>query len=178
MQNITATHINYHQICPRKLWLFSHAIQMEHTSDLVAEGKQIGENTYPQRPERYTEIELSFDIGQGRAGAAVKIDFYDAKNKVVHEIKKSSKIEDAHRAQVKFYLYALEKNGITGAKGILEYPKQRHTEGVELTDEDRILIPKWITDIQSIVEKETCPKVINKPVCKSCSYFEFCYADE
>ena len=65
MQNITATHINYHQICARKLWLFSHAIQMEHTSDLVAEGKLIGENTYMQRAERYTEIELSFDTEQG-----------------------------------------------------------------------------------------------------------------
>ena len=168
MPNITATHINYYHICHRKLWLFSNSITMEQTSDLVTEGKLIGESTYPQRAERYTEVEF-----QG-----VKIDFYDAKNKVVHEIKKSAKIEEAHRAQVKYYLWILEQNGIEGATGILEYPKQRHTEGVELTEEDRVLIPQWIDAITKIVENEQCPKVINKPVCKNCSYFDFCYADD
>ena len=168
MANITATYINYYHVCRRKLWLFSNSITMEHTSDLVTEGKLIGESTYPQRADRYTEVEFE----------GVKIDFYDAKNKVVHEIKKSSKIEEAHRAQVKYYLWVLENNGITGAKGVLEYPKQRHTEGVELTKEDRALIPEWLIDINKIVENEQCPKVINKPLCKNCSYFEFCYTDE
>ena len=168
MSNITATHVNYYHICHRKLWLFSNSITMEQTSDLVTEGKLIGEFTYPQRAERYTEVE--FD--------GVKIDFYDAKNKVVHEIKKSAKIEEAHRAQVKYYLWILERNGVEGVKGILEYPKQRHTEGVELGTEDRGLIEGWVRDIQKIIDAETCPKVINKPVCKNCSYCDFCYADE
>lgn len=56
MAIITATHVNYFHICRRKLWLFSNGIQMEHTSDLVSEGKLIGESTYPQRAERYTEV--------------------------------------------------------------------------------------------------------------------------
>ena len=166
MPHITATHVNYYHICPRKLWLFSNGINMEHTSDLVSEGKLIGESTYPQRAERYTEVEFE----------GVKIDYYDAKNKIVHEIKKSAKIEHAHRAQVKYYLWILEQNGVTGAKGVLEYPKQRHTEGVELTDEDRVQIPDWIAAIETLMAQETCPKVIDKPVCKNCSYFEYCYA--
>jgi CRISPR-associated exonuclease Cas4 len=177
MAIITATHVNYYHVCLRKLWLFSHAIQMEHTSDTVAEGKLIGDNTYPQRSEKYTEIELSADVSASTT-AVVKIDFYDAKNRVVHEIKKSSKIEDAHRAQVKFYLWVLEKNGIEGAKGILEYPKQRHTEGVELGVEDRGLIESWVEHINKIVAEDICPKVINKPMCKTCSYCDFCYVDE
>ena len=165
---ITATHINYLHVCHRKLWLFTNGINMEHTSDVVYEGKLIGENTYPQRPDKYTEVE--FD--------GIKIDFYDAKNKIVHEIKKSDKIEGAHRAQVKYYLWVLERNGIEGATGILEYPKQRHTEKVELTDEDRAKIPEWIAEIERIIASDNCPKVINKPICKTCSYFDFCYADE
>ncbi len=177
MAIITATHVNYYHVCLRKLWLFSHAIQMEHTSDTVAEGKLIGENTYLQRAERYTEIALSVDLKEGTT-AAIKIDFYDAKNKVVHEIKKSAKIEDAHRAQVKFYLWVLEKNGIEGATGILEYPKQRHTEGVELGADDRDRITRWVAEIHRIISSEVCPKVINKPMCKTCSYCDFCYADE
>lgn len=39
--NLTATHINYYHICKRKLWLFANGIQMEHTADLIAEGKQM-----------------------------------------------------------------------------------------------------------------------------------------
>ena len=168
MARITATHFNYFHICQRKLWLFSNGITMEHTSELVHEGKLIGESTYPQRSDTYTEVE--FD--------GVKIDFYDAKNKVVHEIKKSAKIESAHRAQVKYYLWVLEQNGIAGARGVLEYPKQRHTEGVELTDNDRLSIPDWIATIDRLVDADECPKVIDKPVCKNCSYYDFCYADE
>ena len=167
MPHITATLVNYYHLCQRKLWLHAHEIRMEHTSDSVTEGKLIGASTYPQRNKQYTEIELE----------GIKIDFYDAKNKVVHEIKKSAKIEAAHRAQVKYYLWVLEQNGITGATGILEYPKQRHTEGVELTDADRITIPTWIAAIDRVVADSVCPKVINKPMCKNCAYCAYCYAD-
>ena len=166
--HVTATLINIYHVCHRELWLHANEVCMEHTSDVVYEGKLIGENTYPQRPDKYTEVE--FD--------GIKIDFYDAKNKIVHEIKKSDKIEGAHRAQVKYYLWVLERNGIEGATGILEYPKQRHTEKVELTDEDRAKIPEWIAEIERIIASDNCPKVINKPICKTCSYCDFCYADE
>jgi CRISPR-associated exonuclease Cas4 len=46
----------------------------------------IHETAYPQRLERYEEISIS----------GCKIDFYDTKNKVVHEIKKSDKMENAY----------------------------------------------------------------------------------
>ena len=59
---------------------------MEHTSDLVFEGKLIHEISYPQRSERYEELEID----------GVKIDYYDAKNKIIHEIKKSDKVEETH----------------------------------------------------------------------------------
>lgn len=39
--NVTGTEFNYYHICRRKLWLFSHGIQMEHTSDNVLIGKLI-----------------------------------------------------------------------------------------------------------------------------------------
>ncbi|MBK8518999.1 MAG: CRISPR-associated protein Cas4 [Saprospiraceae bacterium] len=162
---ITATHINYYHICHRKLWLFAHGINMEHTSDTVTEGKLIGENTYTDRAAKYTELQLE----------GVKIDYYDAKNKVVHEIKKSDKMEAAHEAQVKYYLYKLKQYGIDGATGVLEYPTLRHTSQIVLTDEDIEAIQQWETDILSIITHEDMPPVINTPVCKRCSYYEFCY---
>jgi CRISPR-associated exonuclease Cas4 len=162
---ITATHINYYHICHRKLWLFANGINMEHTSDIVTEGKLIGETSYTDRAAKYTELQLD----------GVKIDYYDAKNKVVHEIKKSDKMEAAHEAQVKYYLYKLKQHGVEGATGILEYPTIRHTSQIELTDEDILDIQKWEVDILAIISKEEMPGVIDKPVCKRCSYFEFCY---
>ena len=95
----TGTHFNYYLICHRKLWLFSNGINMESTSDLVYEGKLLHETSYPRRAEKYQEIELD----------GIKIDYYDPRNKVVHEIKKSDKHEEAHEWQVKYYLYVLEQ---------------------------------------------------------------------
>lgn len=126
--NITGTHFNYYQVCKRKLWLFANGLNMEHTSDLVYDGKLIQETSYPQRSERYEELEMG----------GIKIDFYDARNKIIHEIKRSDKVEIAHEWQVKYYIYVLEKTGVEGVLGILEYPTLRHTARVTLSDDDRV----------------------------------------
>lgn len=165
---LTATHINYYHICKRKLWLFANGISMEHTSDTVAEGKFIHETTYPQRAEKYTEIEIG----------GSKIDFYDAKNKRIHEIKKSDKMEDAHEWQVKYYILLLEQNGIDGVTGILEYPKLRETKEVVLVEHDKIYLQLVISQIQEIATSEQCPSRINNSICKKCSYYDFCYVEE
>jgi len=138
---------------------------MEHNSQAVSEGKLIGESTYLDRPEKYTELLID----------NVKIDYYDAKNKVVHEVKKSNKVEQAHEAQVKYYLYVLLCNGVEGATGIIEYPTLRHKTSVILTSEDIIEIQTWEKEILNIMKQTTIPPTINKPVCKKCSYYEFCY---
>ena len=166
--NIIATHINYYMVCKRKLWLFSNGISMEHTSDVVAEGKLIHETTYPQRAERYSELEIDGSV----------IDFYDAKNKIIHEIKKSDKMEKAHEWQVKYYIWLLKKNGINGVTGIIEYPKLRETTKVELSDEDVVYLEKTVSDIAQIVESEDCPSRTEAKICKNCSYYEFCYVSE
>jgi CRISPR-associated exonuclease Cas4 len=165
---ITGTHFNYFHLCHRKLWLFANGITMEHTSDAVYEGKLIHESAYPQRPERYQEVEV----------AGIKIDFYDQKNKVIHEIKKSDKIEDAHEWQVKFYIYTLENIGVEGVTGILEYPQLRKTSHVSLNDEDRRRLMEDTIKIEELIESEKCPPIIKSKICKSCSYYEFCYCKE
>jgi len=166
--NLTATHINYYHVCKRKLWLFANGIQMEHTSETVAEGKLIGETTYQDRATQYTEVE--FD--------GVKIDFYDAKNKIVHEVKKSDKVENAHKAQVLYYLYKLTKNGIEGASGIIEYPKLRQTETVNWTPDSLGIVLQWEKEVEEIMANENCPATIKAKICKNCSYYDFCYVDE
>lgn len=168
MPHVNATLINYYHICHRKMWLHAHQIRMEHTSEAVAEGKQLHEHAYPQRAERYREIILD----------GSKIDFYDPVDKVVHEIKKSDKLEQSHVAQVQFYLYLLGRNGVQGAIGLIEYPKLRQTQPVRLDDEDIPMVEKWVHDIERIVASEQCPDRIAKSKCRSCSYFDFCYIEE
>ena len=165
---ITGTHFNYYQTCCRKLWLFANGINMEQTSELVYDGKLIHEESYPQRPERYEELEVD----------GIKIDFYDAKNKIVHEIKRSDKVEDAHEWQVKFYISVLEQNGISGVRGVLEYPTIRKTTPIVLTDEDRRNIEYIKLDIERIVTSDQCPDRVAMKICKSCSYYDFCCVSE
>ncbi len=165
---ITGTHFNYYQVCKRKLWLFANGINMEQNSELVAEGKFIHENSYPKRSEKYEEVEID----------GVKVDYYDTKNKVIHEIKKSDKVENAHFWQLKYYLYVFEKNGISGVSGVLEYPTMRKTETVELSDDDRTEIEKICKEIEDICELEKCPKIVKKGYCKSCSYFDLCFVND
>lgn len=165
---ITGTHFNYYNVCKRKLWLFANSITFEHTSDLVYEGKLIHEECYPQRSAKYEEIEID----------GVKVDFYDSRNKIIHEIKKSDKVETAHEWQLKYYIYVFEKNGICDVNGILEYPKLRETKRISLSDVDRKELDLMRDEIMFIVESNQCPPRIKKGICKNCSYFEFCFTEE
>ena len=168
MQAISATLVNLYHICHRELWLHAHEVRMEFFSDAVQDGKLLHETAYPQRAERYREIMLG----------GSKIDFYDPKAKVVHEIKRGSKAHVAHVAQVKYYLWLLEQHGIVGATGLLEYPRLRQTQVVKLLPDDYAAIAAWEADIGRIVGDPRCPPVINKPFCQQCSYYELCYVGE
>lgn len=176
--NITGTHINYYRVCPRKLWLFTNGISMEHTSDLVADGKLIEEASYLQRSEKYEQIELSYELeGTLLTG---KIDFFDTKNKAIHETKRSNKVEIAHIWQVKFYLWLLVLNGIgtkEELKGIIEYPTLRKTETIVLKEDDIAYLKNAVLSIKQLAESDICPPVLNSRICKSCSYYDFCYAE-
>lgn len=166
--NLTGTHFNYYQVCKRKLWLFANGINMEHTSDLVYEGKLIHEESYPQRSASYEEVELD----------GIKVDYYDTLHKVIHEIKKSDKVDIAHEWQLKYYMYVFEQNGIEGVSGVLEYPVLRKKDTVYLSEVDREMIGEMKADIMRIIESDVCPPLEKKRICKNCSYLDFCYSGE
>ena len=102
----------------------------------------------------------------------------NTKNKVIHEIKKSNKVDKAHEWQLKYYMYVFEQHGIEGVKGILEYPLLRKTKEVILTDVDRDDIQVISKDIIKIISQDVCPSKVKKGICKNCSYFDFCYINE
>ncbi|HMU43701.1 MAG TPA: CRISPR-associated protein Cas4 [Ignavibacteriaceae bacterium] len=159
---MTGTQIHYYFLCYRKLWLFTNHIDMEQTSDTVAMGKFISESTYTRE-----DHEIKIDD--------IVLDFYDGKTKTIHEVKKSDKMEETHIWQVKYYISILEEKGIEGVTGEIDYPKLRQKIKVELTDNDRTELITIKNNIKSILELQLPPEVINKPFCKNCSYYEFCY---
>lgn len=141
---------------------------MEHTSKDVLIGKVISKNTYKSQNHEIYISDFVSNVGV--------LDFYDRKTKTIHEIKKSKKMEELHIWQVKYYIYLLEKIGVFGVKGKIDYPKLRKIIDVELTNEDREKIKEIIKEINEICRNSNVPPVINKPYCKKCSYYEFCYS--
>ncbi len=161
---LTGTHINYYFICHRKLWLFSRGVQMEHTSDTVLLGKLIDESSY-ERKDKAIDIDGN-----------IVIDWLDEKAGIIHEVKKSDSMEDAHTWQVLYYLWYLKQKGVVGIKGEIDYPKLKQKVEVILTPEKEAELERVRGSIESILIQEQIPDRINKRFCKTCSYFDLCWA--
>lgn len=164
MARVTGTKINYYFVCKRKLWLFARQIEMERESDLVAQGKLISETAYPDQRH-----ELDID-------GVMAIDFVDLRRGVIHEIKKSDKMEEAHLWQVKFYLWHLKSKGIEGLTGEIDYPKLKRRVSVTLSDDDCDAMTRIIAEIDALERQPTMPPKIEKKFCKNCAYYELCWA--
>lgn len=152
----------YYFVCKRKLWYFSHDIQMEKDNDDVAIGKLIDETTYKRESKQVLIDNM------------INIDFVD-KDIKVHEIKKSKSIEEASIWQVKYYLWYLKQKGMQDITGELNYPKLKRTEKVTLSKEDEEQIIDYIKKIEKVITKQEIPKVTNQPICDKCAYYELCY---
>jgi len=158
----TGTQVNYYFICHRKLWLFSHNIGMEKESQEVAIGKFLQQKSYERK-----EKDILID--------RIAIDFVEKGGKIIiHEVKKSKKMEKAHIYQLLYYIYYLRKRGIE-AEGIINYPLTRKIKKVKLEDEREI--EAILEEIKKIVAMEEPPPARRKPYCKRCAYYEFCWGD-
>ena len=161
-KDITGLMVYYYEVCKRKLWYFTNDIQLEENNSNVILGKLLEENSYT-RDEKKINID-----------GVINIDFIRSK-KILHEIKKSNSIEPASILQVQYYLYYLEKKGLVGLKGILDYPLLKQTVEVNLTDSDRENLENIIIGIKKILRKESPPTLEKKNICKKCAYFDLCF---
>ena len=160
---LTPTHINYAVVCERKLWFFSRSIRLEKESDLVSLGKILHKESYSREKK---EIEIN---------GIMKIDFIQAEEGIIHEVKKSRKVKQAHIMQLLYILYYLKNLGIKNFKGIIDYPLIKKKEKVILDEEKEQLILNIIEKAKDIIGLEKPPKKEEKRICKKCSYFELCY---
>ncbi len=160
--SITGVMMNYYHICHTELWYFTHGIQMEQESDVVALGKTTHEEYYNRDSKEILMLE------------GIKLDRITADG-YIHEIKKSNRAESAHTWQLKYYLWRLQENGFGKLAGVLEFPKQRKRVEVQLSEEDEKQILQKVEAIKKIVRQERPLKAKKIVFCRQCSYRELCW---
>src|SRR5690554_5085659 len=138
--------VYYYFVCKRKLWFFINNITMEENSELVGIGKLIDETSY-KREKKHILIEEN-----------INIDFLKDW-KVVHEVKKSRKIEEASKWQLKYYIWLLKKKGVAIEKGVLDYPLLRKREEIFLSDEDDQKFKEILQEIETIALMKLPPAI-------------------
>ncbi len=158
---ITGSMMYYYKVCKRKLWYFYHEIQMERDNEDVKIGKLLDETAY-SKEEKHINIDN-----------VINIDFLRSE-KILHEVKKSRKIEEASIFQVKYYLYYLQKKGVDNIKGQIDYPLLKKTLEINLLKEDFDEIEFALSDIRNIVSNNFPPIFEKKRICKSCAYYDLC----
>lgn len=165
--NVTGVVFSYFYICHRKMWLFCKGLNQENVSgnpDVVK-----GELLHESRFKRQTNKEMGFD--------RVKVDFLKFGDQVyVHEIKKSKKFEEAHKWQLKYYIYTLQNKGINCSAGVIHYPESMRKVDVEFIEKDKETINEILAEIQQILAQDSLPKKLSKKFCSRCAYFDFCYS--
>ena len=145
-ERITGVMIYYYFVCKRKLWYFCHDIRMETENEDVMLGKILDESSYKKKDKH------------------VNID----------EIKKSKAVEDAGIWQVKYYLYYLQKRGVSGLKGKIDYPLLKKSIIVEVSEKDVEILERIITEITNIKHQEIMSVSGNSKLCKKCAYYDLC----
>lgn len=162
MKKVTGVMVYYYFVCKRKLWFFSNNLNMEFDSDLVGIGKLIDETTYARERKNILIDEN------------INIDFLKDWE-IIHEVKKSKKMDEASKWQLKYYIWVLRNKGVDIKKGVLDYPLLRKREEVFLNEEEEQKMLIILENIKDIIWQTKAPDKINKSMCKKCAYFELCY---
>lgn len=155
--------INYFFICKRKLWLYCKNLSMEWNSDQVLLGRLLHEGSYRYLPKREVMVDN-----------LIKIDLLES-NEVLHEVKYSRKMEEAHRWQILYYLFYLKQLGLENIRGEINYPKLKRKEVVNLGPEEETRMLPILQEIKQIEASPQPYPATFTSICRKCSYGEFCW---
>ncbi|WP_028479908.1 CRISPR-associated protein Cas4 [Nocardia sp. CNY236] len=161
-EDIGGVHIKYLEHCPRQLWLFARGFRPEATSQRVLLGEAVHDTSYRH--------EQAVDLG------AAKLDHFDGR-RWVHEVKSSSRLTAADRAQAMHYCYLLHRLGVEVAGAILKYPKVRQTERIPYTSTEGAAAIAAIARALDTVHAPQSPPRLARRACHGCSYFDYCWTD-
>ena len=160
---INGTLMNYYIHCKRQCYLHGNRINLEDNSEEVKIGKALHE---AKENDKNTEITIE----------NIKID--KLTKEYLTEVKKSDADPEAAKWQLLFYLKVLKEKGIE-RKGKLEFieknKKDKKIMILELDDDIEKKLYEYEEEIKQLLLKEEVPPVLNKPKCKKCAYYEYCY---
>jgi CRISPR-associated exonuclease Cas4 len=210
----TGTQINYYLICKRKLWLFSHNLELEPESDLVRLGRLLHEHAYKRRFKEVQVDRIKVDFMERHRIERVDVEPVapptealrhlpstppvpaqdtsavpsgteeptpaprggPAHELVIHEVKRSKKLQEAHLFQLLYYIYFLRQTyGVNVAHGVLHYPLLRQNVQVDLTPEKEREVKEALEGIRHIIAQPVPPEPVWKAYCRSCAYRELCW---
>ena len=211
-QRFTGSQINYYFICKRKLWLFSHNIELEPESDLVRLGKLLHENRYQRKMKEVQVDRIKVDFMETRVSKEgvttsglvdstpspapftnlprnpvldVTAETLESSEQslqnlqreiVIHEVKRSKKLQDAHLFQLLYYMYYLKTNyGVNISRGVLHYPLLKQNVDVSLTKDRITQIQETLKGITEINSLSGPPQAEWKRYCRSCAYQDLCW---
>ncbi|MFN7947722.1 MAG: CRISPR-associated protein Cas4 [Blastocatellia bacterium] len=157
----TGTEVGYYFVCPKKLWWFAHGVQMEQESDRVKMGRLVHQESYARKKR-----ELNIDD-------KIVLDWRE--DGVIHEVKLTEAMEEAHEMQLAYYLYYLRLKGVENLRGQIDYPKLRETKNVELTPELEAKLAAALSEMRRIVSAGRPPEIQWMKICRACSYAELCW---
>lgn len=161
---VNGTLVNYYFHCKRQCYLHGNRLNLEDNSEIVKIGKSIHESKSLENKNS----EISIDN--------IKLDRLTSE--YLTEIKKSDADIEASKWQLIFYLKILKSKGII-RKGKLEFIEKNKTDKkvfyFDLNEEIEIELDKHIKNIENMIQSNDVPGVLNKPKCKKCAYYEYCY---
>lgn len=161
---VNGTLINYYFHCKRQCYLHGNRLNLEDNSEIVKIGKAIHE----EKSAKSNNTEITIDN--------IKID--KLTSEYLTEVKKSDADMEAGKWQLLYYLKVLKSKGII-RKGKLECIEKNKSDKkiiyIDLNEELERCLDKYILEIEKLILEDKIPKVLNKPTCKKCSYYEYCY---
>ena len=154
--------INSYFYCKKKSWLLYNRIGLEHNSEDV----EIGKALHKIKEGKNSEISIE----------DIKID--SITDNYLIEIKKSDSDVNAALWQIKYYLYILDKKGISrkGKLQIIEKNNHQNNIIIEFNEQTKQEIEEKIIEIENTVNQDKIPLGIeDMSKCKKCAYYDYCY---
>lgn len=161
-EDVGGVHIKYLYHCRRQLWLYARGVRPEHLNAAVQLGEAVHDTSYTRS--------APVDLG------AARLDHLDG-GLWVHEIKSSSRVTDADRAQVIHYCHQLHRVGVPAKGGVLHYPKTRRTTKVTYGPDAVTQAERDIATVPSVANLRTSPPRLSRSACRGCSYLDYCWTD-
>lgn len=152
----------YYVVCERELWFLSRDVEIERNNPAVVRGTNVDDTAYADKRR---------DL---RVDGIIALDVLDSGE--VLEVKPSSAMVEPARLQLLFYLWYLDEVIGVEKTGVLAHPTEKRRTSVELTHETRVEVESAVRGISEIVSAESPPEAVEKPVCESCAYHDFCWS--